>query len=400
VKRRLRAALLAALACALLAATPAIAENKSDLEAMRQRISALKKDIEAAESSQHEAADALRASETAISDSKRELRALESRRAQLLARLDSLRAEQRGLEAAIASHGRHIEQMLRQQYMFGQADALKLLLNGEDPNTLARHAGYYGYLSRARADLIGKARRDIARLAELLREREVERGKLDEVRAVELKEQQALTSQRAERRTTLSTLETRIARQRKEYTVLKRDEQRLSELVSRLARLPRKPEPKPVAPKPGGKPETNESLPDASLLGRAFARLKGQLALPVRGEILHRYGSSREDSGVSWKGVFIRAPQGSGVHAVAAGEVVFADWLRGFGNLVIVDHGGDYLSLYSHNESLYKQVGERVKPGDVIASVGASGGNPETGLYFELRHRGRPFDPMSWTRRK
>lgn len=384
---------LASLACG-----PAHAGRGEDLEAMRARISDLKQSIEAAESSQHEAADALRASETAISDSKRELRELESQRTRLMAGLDQLRADQRTVEARMARHKELIASLLRQRHLSGQADALKLLLNGADPNTLVRQFGYFSYLSRARASLIEAARHDIAKRAELLRSREAERARLEEVRKSELEKQRELRTQRLERRKTLNAIESRIATQRKEYSHLKRDEKRLSKLVEQLARLPRKSTSRPPR-NAGGAPLTTERLPDASLLGKTFTRLKGRLALPVRGEILHRYGASREGSDVSWRGVFIRAPQGQGVHAVATGEVVFADWLRGFGNLVIIDHGGDYLSLYSHNESLYKQVGDKVKPGDVIASVGATGGNPEPGLYFELRYRGRPFDPLGWVRR-
>jgi septal ring factor EnvC (AmiA/AmiB activator) len=116
----------------------------------------------------------------------------------------------------------------------------------------------------------------------------------------------------------------------------------------------------------------------------------------VAGELMNRFGAPREDGGVSWKGLFIRAAQGSAVKAIAAGQVVFAEWLRGFGNLIIVDHGEGYMSLYSNNESLYKQVGDRVQPGDAIAAVGNSGGQPDTGLYFEMRHQSRPVNPLLW----
>ncbi|MHB1352735.1 MAG: murein hydrolase activator EnvC family protein, partial [Thiobacillus sp.] len=122
------------------------------------------------------------------------------------------------------------------------------------------------------------------------------------------------------------------------------------------------------------------------------------LRLPVAGELMNRFGAPREGGGTSWKGIFIRAAQGSAVKAIAEGRVVFAEWLRGFGNLIIVDHGEGYMSLYSNNESLYKQVGERVKPGDPIAAVGNSGGQPDSGLYFEMRHQSRPVNPLGWVK--
>jgi murein hydrolase activator len=113
---------------------------------------------------------------------------------------------------------------------------------------------------------------------------------------------------------------------------------------------------------------------------------------------MNRFGAPREGGGVSWKGLFIRAAGGTAVKAIAAGQVVFSEWLRGFGNLIIVDHGEGYMSLYSNNESLYKQVGDRVQPGDAIATVGNSGGQPATGLYFEMRHQSRPVNPLLWVK--
>ena len=128
--------------------------------------------------------------------------------------------------------------------------------------------------------------------------------------------------------------------------------------------------------------------------------MKGQLRLPVRGELVGRYGAQRSEGTASAKGVFIRAPGGESVRAVATGRVVYVDWMRGFGNLLIVDHGDAYLSIYGNNESLLKQPGDAVTLGEAVATVGQSGGNEETGLYFELRHLGRPFDPLSWVKLK
>ena len=143
----------------------------------------------------------------------------------------------------------------------------------------------------------------------------------------------------------------------------------------------------------------NELVPDASVqagvFSRAFASLRGQLHLPVRGDVLAKFGSKRGD-GPSWKGLFIRAPEGTEVKAVAGGRVVFADWLRGFGNLIIVDHGDEYMTIYGNNQAVLKRPGDLVKAGDAIASAGNSGGNEQSGLYFEMRHQGRAFDPLGW----
>ena len=123
--------------------------------------------------------------------------------------------------------------------------------------------------------------------------------------------------------------------------------------------------------------------------------MRGRLRLPVRGDLIAKFGSKRGE-GPNWKGLFIRAEEGSEVKAVAAGRVVFAEWLRGFGNLIIVDHGSQYMTIYGNNQSVLKHAGDTVKSGDVIASTGNSGGNEQSGLYFEMRHQGRAFDPLSW----
>ncbi|NEX61365.1 murein hydrolase activator EnvC family protein [Noviherbaspirillum galbum] len=143
----------------------------------------------------------------------------------------------------------------------------------------------------------------------------------------------------------------------------------------------------------------NELAPEpgvqSGLFSREFGSLRGQLRLPVKGDLIAKFGGKRGD-GPAWKGLFIRAPEGSEIRAVAQGRVVFADWLRGFGNLIILDHGGEYLTIYGNNQAVLKHAGDLVKTGEVIASAGNSGGNEQSGLYFEMRHQGRAFDPLGW----
>jgi septal ring factor EnvC (AmiA/AmiB activator) len=226
---------------------------------------------------------------------------------------------------------------------------------------------------------------------------------LSEIRQAQLKERENLLREKQERQKVLSRLASQIKQQRREIATLKRDEQRLSDLVARLAKLAAQPRP-PAKSSPagkkgatGGKPlAVNTAVPEPGRDGTPFSRLKGLLRLPVRGELMNQFGTPREGGGVSWKGLFIRAPEGAEVRAVAHGTVAFAEWLRGFGNLVIVDHGEGYMSLYSNNESLYKQAGDAVKTGEAIASVGNSGGQESPGVYFELRHQSRPINPMAW----
>ncbi len=220
----------------------------------------------------------------------------------------------------------------------------------------------------------------------------------------QIDEKRILELQKREKSKVVKTLSQQIAEQRGQIKKLSRDEKRLSQLVSRLAKIV--PKKKTIAKQtsPNNPPTSspgvainNEKLPTDNFSGANFASLKGKLRLPVRGEVSNRFGAARQDSGISWKGLFIKANEGAEVKAVASGRVVFADWLRGFGNLIILDHGDGYMSLYGNNQSVLRQPGETVNSGDTIASVGNTGGNESNGLYYELRNQSRPFDPMAWS---
>jgi septal ring factor EnvC (AmiA/AmiB activator) len=186
----------------------------------------------------------------------------------------------------------------------------------------------------------------------------------------------------------LGNISHQLHQQRREISRLQRNESRLAELVDKLTQMLAQPKSTTLF--------RNDSLPDNRFDGSPFEQLKGKLTLPVKGEITNRFGTLRPDSTVQWKGLFLRTSSGQTVKAIAAGQVVFADWLRGFGNLLIIDHGHGYMSLYGNNETLYKQVGDVLRGGDTIAAVGNSGGNENFGLYFELRHESKPLDPMKW----
>jgi septal ring factor EnvC (AmiA/AmiB activator) len=264
---------------------------------------------------------------------------------------------------------------------------------------------------------------------------------LDEI-AQETRDQKALLEkEKARHATLLAQLSSKLAAQRKEAGGIERNEQRLASLVSKLDQLieEQKKAERAAAEKrrqrelararqkarlaknkskghvakgkitnpdaidddvaPSQAMERNELTPEASVennvFSKEFSSLRGQMHLPLRGELIARFGSKRGD-GPPWKGLYIRAPEGTEVKAVAGGRVVFADWLRGFGNLIIIDHGSQYMTIYGNNQAVLKHTGDLVKMGDVIASAGNSGGNEQSGLYFEMRHQGRPFDPLAW----
>jgi septal ring factor EnvC (AmiA/AmiB activator) len=362
--------------------------KEKELRELRGRIEALQKRLADAEESKSEAADALRESERGISEANRVLRELGLQSREINRQIAELNAESRRREDALKIQQALLADSLYWQYLGGQAAPLKLLLDRVDPNEIARRLHYFSYVSRARARLIADTRASLSQLAQYSREAAAKATELAAIAAENKAQRARLEREKRARNQTLTRISRDIQRQRREIGTLKRDETRLTRLVENLARLVARPKPAPRL--------KNERVPQATPADSAFLELKGRLNLPVRGELANRFGSPRAEGGVFWKGLFILARAGEEVRAVADGRVVFADWLRGFGNLLIVDHGDAYMSLYGNNEALYKRVGDPIRGGEPVAAVGTSGGNADSGLYFELRHEGRPLDPLEW----
>jgi septal ring factor EnvC (AmiA/AmiB activator) len=272
-------------------------------------------------------------------------------------------------------------------------------------------------------------RGDLQALSQVTTAREAKAQQLAAIQAQQAAQRKRLQTETAARTQAVATLSGKLKKQKRSLDSLQRDEKRLTKLVEdiarvlaqreqeRRARLQKQAESAAAAAAaaaagaktPTAKPGTDathaptlaliDKVPEQGYDDESFARMKGRLRLPMAGELINRFGSPRSDGGLSWKGLFIRAPEGREVRAVATGRVVFADWLRGFGNLLIVDHGGSYMSLYGGAQSLYAQVGDTVQGGATIATAGSTGGNSESGLYFEIRYQSKPFDPMTWVGR-
>jgi len=387
--------------------------KQSELEALKRRLQTLQQEFRDTQVHRQEAADELRQSERAISSAVRQLRQLDNERQRAQTDLQTLTQQAYATAARIRAQQVYLAQALKAAYQRGQGEALKLILNGADPNQTARDLRYLAYLSRAQHAMIEALRADLVQLAALQQQTAQKSTELTQLQAAREAEQQKLLADKRARVQVLQKLSVQIQRQRREISNLKRDERSLTQLVERLNRLmaqqavraraaQRAQKKQAVERDAGGKPRravgVNTETPVAFRSDRPFSGLKGSLRLPVAGELMNHFGAQREGGGVSWKGLFIRAAEGTAVKVIAAGQVVFAEWLRGFGNLIIVDHGEGYMSLYSNNESLYKQVGERVQPGDAIATVGNSGGQPDPGLYFEMRHQSRPVNPLLWVK--
>ena len=412
--RRAAATVLAAVAfgAGLAAAAPPRAKpasvSEEDLRQLRGRIERLEKELAQAEESRGEAADALKAAERSVSEANRALFELTQANRALSEQLAELGERGERARREIAGQRALAEKLLRLQYEQGGQDRLRLILEGKDLSALARHLAYYGYVQRARAESLASLKRGADEVAALEAQAREKREAIAENQAAQARQTQKLEKERAARAAALKRAAGQVEKGRREIGKLKRDEERLTRLVQEIARALAASEAQKAREarkaKPREEPEGRRGTPveqvaDASTSARPFPTLKGKLRLPVRGELMNRYGGPREEGGATWRGLFIRAAVGELVRAVADGRVVYADWLRGFGNLLILDHGGGYMSLYGYNDGLLRQVGEGVKGGDAVAQVGASGGAEESGLYFELRYDGKPFDPLRWVAR-
>jgi septal ring factor EnvC (AmiA/AmiB activator) len=378
-------------------ATPKV--DKKELQQLRNRIQTLQKELTDTEESKSETADALRESEQAISAANRKLAALAKEQNEANDKLGQLKAQSAQVARNVEAQQLRLSKLLYRRYIDGggQKEYLSLLLNQQDPDKIARNLHYYSYLSRARMDDLDALRANLQQLDALTLQSREKTAEIAAIQARQAGHKKNLERQKTEHAKLLAEISLQADQQRKEIGKLKRDEDRLSRLVDKIAKMLAR---KKRAPRSSPAPLNNQRVPDASTHGSPFSSLKGRLSLPVRGELVNRFGSPRADGGITWKGLFIRSATGESVKAIAGGRVVFADWLRGFGNLMIIDHGGSYMSLYGNNETVHKQVGDAVRSGDTIATVGNSGGDPDSGLYFELRHQGKPFDPLNWVRIK
>jgi septal ring factor EnvC (AmiA/AmiB activator) len=269
-----------------------------------------------------------------------------------------------------------LKAQIRASYQLGNQPYLKVLLNQEDPNKLSRMLTYYDYISEARTKRIKDYNQILTELDQITEQLEYQSAKLNLDRQSLSTERGALESEQKERQATIKSLNIEITRAGTRLENSIKDQKQLEDLLARIA-------------------EGVSNLP-TQIDTIAFSSRKGNLLMPVSGTIKNRYGSSRGDGKLKWDGIIITAKTGDPVHAVHYGRVVFSDWLRGFGLLLIISHGEGYMSLYGHNQVLYRETGDWVTAGEIIATVGDTGGQLESGLYFEIRNEGKPTNPQQW----
>jgi len=369
-------ALLPALAPAPLAAATR-QKTEGQLRSLRARIAAMARANSRDARARSQLTAQLRAAELSLGQARDALARTERDYSAQSAHRTTLASRRAGQVHALAAARARLAAELRAAYLLGRAGPLKLLLDQKDPLDSERLLTYYRYFSRAGAGDISHIQRQVQRLDALDTQLARQLATLAGLKVTQQAQLQQLAQARDQRRQVLASLTSRTHTRAQRLAHLREQQADLTRLLQRLIRAPH-----PSAP---------------SRLTGAFSRLRGQLAWPVAGRIRSLFGQPR-GGGLAWDGIVIDTRLDAPVHAICAGRVVYSDWLPGLGLLIIVDHGNGYLSLYGHNDRLFKAAGQQVAAGEVIAAAGDTGGRAQPQLYFEIRHAGVPLDPRPWFR--
>jgi septal ring factor EnvC (AmiA/AmiB activator) len=374
--------LLASAVLGLFGATGALTaggDTEKELAAVRSRIAVLRDELRRATTERDAQTARLRDTEldrAAASDRLGETRTGRKASEQKLA---SIRRERTTHERALVAERGRLEQALRVAYYGGEQERLKLLLDQDDPGEATRMLVYQAYFAESRAERVQSVRTHLAEIGRLEQEAAVETARLRELEEQQRRDLSAAEKTRSERAEAVAALDARIRDKSSAISEMEGRERALTDLLEQL----------------------RQALSDFPVQGeQPFQALRGRLAWPVNGRLLADYGELRAGAKLRWNGVLLGADRGTEVHAVANGRVAFADWLPGLGLLVIVEHGGGYMSLYGHNDTLRKAPGDWVRPGDVIATLGDSGGQARPALYFEIRRGKAPQNPHPWFQNK
>jgi septal ring factor EnvC (AmiA/AmiB activator) len=349
--------------------------KERELEAVRDQISSLKSSMDKRANDRDRVTGELQDAESGIVEKRIHLKELQRQRDFSQKKKADLDKRLQAKEAELSAESSQLEAQVRTAYTSGQQERIKLLLNQHDPETIGRLMTYYRYMSEFRGANINAVNDHIAELTELRQQAAAEENRiagLARARAAELAE---LNVAQNKRQDLLATLKAKIAEEGSQIERLAAEEQDLARLIAELTSIL------------SDYPITSEE---------PFSSFKGRLTWPVVGTLLHDFGQPRASGQLKWNGVVLAAPRGREIRSIYHGRVVFADWLAGMGLLVIVDHGEGYMTLYGYNETTLKSAGDWVAPGDVIATVGDSGGQQQSGLYFEIRKGTKPVNPRRW----
>ncbi len=353
-------------------------EKRQELKDLKGRIVDLEETMGRTRGQMRQLTGELEVLERQVGELARELRLLEADIIDRNQSLETLQAEERTRRVRIDQQQIVLRRQLYSAFVTGRQERLRLLLSQDDPGLITRVMAYHEYLSRARAQRIGEIRDQVDQLRGVEAAILVEKARLLDLHQARSRDSQELEGTRSRHRQLVLRLDRELRDSDVELAMLKRDAEALQALVKRLEL---------------------ELAKTESVTREPMSRHRGRLHWPVLGRISARFGSRRASGGLTWDGVVINAAEGSEVLAIHHGRVAYADWLRGFGLLLILDHGDGYMSLYGFNQTLLKETGEWVEEGEGIALVGASGGRSNSGLYFGIRRDGQPRNPRKWCRR-
>jgi len=356
---------------------PDVQHYQKNLDRVQQGIAKVKEHLQGTRYKRGHLVTELKQLEEEISKNALILSATNTEISRLGKRISSHKTELAELNTALANQREALAEQLRSAYALGQQHSIKMLLNQHNPAEIGRIQVYFEYLNRAReqqiTDFIQSVQRKQVVEAEL---NEALSGR-KQTQAEQASQKRQLESQRFKRTRLLAKLESDIRNQEKTLTELESSRNKIENLLMSLGEL-------------------LADIPASPNDKKAFGKQKGRLPWPVKGPFLAKYGNAKPQGDMKWKGVLISTDYGTPVKAVSHGQIAFSDWLQGYGFITIIDHGDGYMSLYGHNESLFKQAGDWVAAGEVIATSGDSGGQPKPGLYFEIRSRGKPVNPSQW----
>lgn len=348
------------------------------LKRLKSEISDLQDGLESARSTLTDEQKTLRKIDLDIQANTLELRKLEPTRQQHELELTGLKTEQQKYLQSLDDRRQLLAQQILAAYRLGRESRLKLVLNQDSPAELSRTLAYYDYFSRAQSSRIHELRQVLDTLDQMQEKINIELSALDEVQSKLKVVLDEMTGQRNQRQLIINNLSSQIGTDESRLNELNNNRKDLETLLERLSNV-------------------LADIPADLGTRRGPDELKGRMSMPVKGRVMHAYGQPRS-AGLRWHGWLIVAKSGSEVRAVAYGRVAYSDWLRGYGLLIIIDHGDGFMSLYANNESLLHEVGDWVEPGTVISTVGSSSLNDD-GLYFEIRKNGKAMDPAVWLKR-
>ena len=354
--------------------------QQNKLNELRIRIDKIQAGLEKQQDKYSKLRGQLKKSEKSIGKVNRQLTLIKRKLRNQKSELTKLQSQKQLFQKDIEKQRSALGGQIRTAYAIGRQEYLKLLLNQQEPAVMGRTLVLYDYLNRARIESITKINDKVLQLASVEEKINRQTIKLKATQQKRLIKKRSLEKKQQQRTSVLNKLNNKIRTRKQRLAQAKTDAQQLEDLMQGLRRA--------LADVPKNAGER-----------KSFRSQKGRYRLPVKGRISSRYGSKRGKTGLRWQGVIIRARQGASVRSISHGRVAFADWLRGFGLMVIVDHGKGYMSLYGHNDSLYVETGDWIEAGEEIASVGRSGGRKKPALYFEIRHNGKPTNPLRWVKR-